>query len=129
MPAALLRLSRRQPQHPLNPKQPAAAAGIWQTIAGEDGKAGSRDGPIGSSLLNRPTAMCTTPTADLVVVDSAGACLRLVAQDGGYKGAVVEHCSRAAAAGRHRQRQLLAVGAGGGKALVAACTASVVHPK
>ncbi|PRW20852.1 NHL domain-containing [Chlorella sorokiniana] len=58
------------------------STGIWQTIAGEDGKAGSRDGPIGTSLLNRPTAMCTTPLSDLVVVDSAGACVRLVTQDG-----------------------------------------------
>lgn len=72
------------PSHPTPPlatllPQPS---GIWQTLAGEDGKAGSRDGPIGTSLLNRPTAMCTTPMADLVVVDSAGACVRLVTQDG-----------------------------------------------
>lgn len=70
------------PPHPPLATLLPQPSGIWQTLAGEDGKAGSRDGPIGTSLLNRPTAMCTTPMAGLVVVDSAGACVRLVTQDG-----------------------------------------------
>lgn len=85
-------------------------AGIWETIAGEDGKAGSRDGPIGSSLLNRPTAMCTTPLADLVVVDSAGACLRLVTQTGEHRAGGGSRAGGRQDSGAARQRRGKAAG-------------------
>ena len=57
-------------------------AGAWEVLAGQDGRAGARDGPRGTSLLNRPSALCVNPLGLLVVADTGNACLRQVDAQG-----------------------------------------------
>lgn len=47
-------------------------------LAGQDGRDGARDGPLGTALLNRPSALCVNPLGVLVVADTGNACLRQV---------------------------------------------------
>lgn len=56
----------------------------WECWAGQEGKSGYLDGPIGQALFNKPGQMCVDSEGNIILTDTENHCIRKITMSTGY---------------------------------------------
>lgn len=56
----------------------------WECWAGQEGKNGYLDGPIGQALFNKPGQMCVDSEGNIILTDTENHCIRKITMSTGY---------------------------------------------
>ncbi|KAA5272094.1 IPT/TIG domain-containing protein [Bacteroides faecis] len=56
----------------------------WACWAGQEGKSGYLDGPIGQAMFNKPGQMCVDSEGNIILTDTENHCIRKITMSTGY---------------------------------------------
>lgn len=56
----------------------------WECWAGQEGKSGYLDGPIGQAMFNKPGQMCVDSEGNIILTDTENHCIRKITMSTGY---------------------------------------------
>lgn len=57
---------------------------VWECWAGQEGKSGYLDGPIGQAMFNKPGQMCVDSEGNMIFTDTENHCIRKITMSTGY---------------------------------------------